>query len=141
MRIGGRLTRSVCRNRSRELYSYTRLSVPWSPGPIQLRFPSRILDLWTTQGKPNPHWSSMHGVEDGLGMRTKLALYLPHCTWWCSAATINVTSLPMRIEQGNYHGYCVCVWPYPRCGSDHLITVYTKHNYIVKLERWAKCYE
>ena len=39
----------------------------------------------------------------------------------CSAATTNVTSLPMRIEQGGYRVYCVHVlWPYPRCGSDRL---------------------
>ena len=39
----------------------------------------------------------------------------------CSAATIDVTSLPMRNgEQGCYRIYCVRVWPYPRCGSDCL---------------------
>ena len=38
----------------------------------------------------------------------------------CSAATMDVTSLPMRIEQGCYRIYCVRVWPYPRCGSDRL---------------------
>ena len=53
----------------------------------------------------------------------------------CSAATIDVTSLPMRIEQGGYRVYCVRVRvrPYPRCGSDRL--PYIQHNYIVKLSR------
>ena len=37
-----------------------------------------------------------------------------------SAATIDVTSLPMRIEQVLYRVYCVRVWPYPKCGSDRL---------------------
>ena len=45
----------------------------------------------------------------------------------CSAASIDVTSLLMRIEQGGYRVYCVCVWPYPRCGSDRL--PYIQHNY------------
>ena len=35
-----------------------------------------------------------------------------------SAATIDVNSMPMRIER--YRVYCVRAWPYPRCGSDRL---------------------
>ena len=56
----------------------------------------------------------------------------------CSAATIDVTSLPMRTEQGGYRVYCVCLWPYPRCGSDRLPYI---QQIIVKLESWAKCCE
>ena len=38
-----------------------------------------------------------------------------------SAATINMTSLLMRIEQYRcYRIYCVRAWPYPRCGSVRL---------------------
>ena len=39
-----------------------------------------------------------------------------------SAATIDVTSLPMRIEQVLYRVYetSVRVCPYPNCGSDRL---------------------
>ena len=49
----------------------------------------------------------------------------------CSAATIDVTSLPMRGRLPR-----VRVWPYPRCGSDRL--PYIQHYYTVKLERWGQ---
>ena len=45
--------------------------------------------------------------------------HIPRAERQARMHTIDVTSLPMRIEQG-YCIYCVRVWPYPRCGSDRL---------------------
>ena len=55
-----------------------------------------------------------------------------------SAATIDVTSLPMRIEQVLSPILCLCM-AISKGGSDHL--PYIQQRAIVKLKKWVKCYE
>ena len=60
--------------------------------------------------------------KNGVGLGTRLQDA-------CSAATIDVTSLPVCRCASNRADrvYCVRVWPYPRCGSDRL--PYIQHNW------------